>query len=148
MTMLVPVADIGDFKQVPVSNVHVKGGDTVKTEDPLITLEADKAPMDVPWPVGGTIAELKVKVGDKVSEGTLILTLSTAATARAPTPAKPLAGAVAAPSAASYAGRVDIECEMLVLGAGPGGYSAAFRSADLGMKTVLVERYATIGGVC
>ncbi|TMG95948.1 MAG: dihydrolipoyl dehydrogenase, partial [Betaproteobacteria bacterium] len=97
---------------------------------------------------GGTIAELKVKVGDKVSEGTLILTLSTAATARAPTPAKPLAGAVAAPSAASYAGRVDIECEMLVLGAGPGGYSAAFRSADLGMKTVLVERYATLGGVC
>src|SRR5437762_6557465 len=146
----VGVPDIGDFKDVPVIDVHVKSGDTVKPEDPLITLESDKATMDVPSPVGGTIAELKVKVGDKVSEGTLILTLSTgvAAAAPGPTPAKSPAAPVAAPSAASYAGGVDIECEMLVLGAGPGGYSAAFRSADLGMKTVLVERYATLGGVC
>src|SRR5204862_2285329 len=115
-----------------------------------ITLESDKATMDVPSPVGGTIAELKVQIGDKVSEGTLILTLSTgvAAAAPAPTPAKAPGAPVAAPSAVSYAGGVDIECEMLVLGAGPGGYSAAFRSADLGMKTVLVERYATLGGVC
>ena len=149
-TIDVRVPDIGDFKDVPVIDVHVKSGDTVKPEDALITLESDKATMDVPSPVGGTIAELKVKVGDKVSEGTLILTLSTgvAAAAPGPTPAKAPAAPVAAPSAASYAGGVDIECEMLVLGAGPGGYSAAFRSADLGMKTVLVERYATLGGVC
>src|SRR5204862_1170335 len=149
-TIDVRVPDIGDFKDVPVIDVHVKIGDTVKPEDALITLESDKATMDVPSPVGGTIAELKVKVGDKVAEGTLILTLSTgvAAAAPVPTPAKAPAASVAAPSAASYAGGVDIECEMLVLGAGPGGYSAAFRSADLGMKTVLVERYATLGGVC
>src|SRR5437762_13834066 len=149
-TLDVRVPDIGDFKDVPVIDVHVKSGDTVKPEDPLITLESDKATMDVPSPVGGTIAELKVKVGDKVSEGTLILTLSTgvAAAAPAPTPAKAPGAPVAAPSAVSYAGGVDIECEMLVLGAGPGGYSAAFRSADLGMKTVLVERYASLGGVC
>src|SRR5947207_1423151 len=146
----VEVPDIGDFKDVPVIEVLVKVGDAIKTETPLVTLESDKAPMDVPSPVGGTIAELKVKVGDKVSEGTLILTLSTgvAAAAPAPIPTKAPAEPVAAPSAASYAGGVDIECEMLVLGAGPGGYSAAFRSADLGMKTVLVERYATLGGVC
>src|SRR5881227_2986219 len=149
-TLDVRVPDIGDFKDVPVIDVHVKSGDTVKPEDPLITLESDKATMDVPSPVGGTIAELKIKVGDKVSEGTLILTLSTdvAAAAPAPSPAKAPAAPIALPSAASYAGAVDIECEMLVLGAGPGGYSAAFRSADLGMKTVLVERYATLGGVC
>src|SRR6059058_779 len=149
-TLDVRVPDIGDFKDVPVIDVHVKSGDTVKPEDALITLESDKATMDVPSPVGGTIAELKVKVGDKVSEGTLILTLSTgvAAAAPGPTPAKAPSAPVAAPSAASYAGSADIECEMLVLGAGPGGYSAAFRSADLGMKTVLVERYTTLGGVC
>src|SRR5437762_12183763 len=149
-TIDVRVPDIGDFKDVPVIDVHVKRGDTVKPEDALITLESDKATMDVPSPVGGTIAELKVKVGDKVSEGSLILTLSTgvAAAAPGPTPAKAPAAPIAAPSAASYAGGVDIECEMLVLGAGPGGYSAAFRSADLGMKTVLVERYSTLGGVC
>ena len=149
-TLDVRVPDIGDFKDVPVIDVHVKSGDTVKPEDSLITLESDKATMDVPSPVGGTIAELKVKVGDKVSEGTLILTLSTgvAAAAPAPTPAQAPAAPVATPSAAAYAGGVDIECEMVVLGAGPGGYSAAFRSADLGMKTVLVERYATLGGVC
>jgi len=149
-TIDVRVPDIGDFKDVPVIDVHVKSGDTVKPEDSLITLESDKATMDVPSPVGGTIAELKTKVGDKVSEGTLILTLSTgvAAAAPGPAPAKAPAAPIAAPSAASYAGGVDIECEMLVLGAGPGGYSAAFRSADLGMKTVLVERYATLGGVC
>src|SRR5437763_4898505 len=149
-TIDVRVPDIGDFKDVPVIDVHVKSGDTVKPEDPLITLESDKATMDVPSPVGGTIAELKIKVGDKVSEGTLILTLSTgvAGAAAAPTLARAPAAPIAAPSAASYAGGVDIECEMLVLGAGPGGYSAAFRSADLGMKTVLVERYGTLGGVC
>jgi dihydrolipoamide dehydrogenase len=149
-TIDVRVPDIGDFKDVPVIDVHVKSGDTVKPEDPLITLESDKATMDVPSPVGGTIAELNVKVGDKVSEGTLILTLATGVAAAAPAPTALTAPAaqIAAPSAASYAGGIDVECEMLVLGAGPGGYSAAFRSADLGMKTVLVERYATLGGVC
>ena len=145
-TIDVRVPDIGDFKNVPVIEVLVKAGDTVKAEDPLISLESDKATMDVPAPVGGTIGSLAVKVGDTVSEGSLILTLSTGA-AMAPTAASPGAP-VAVPSAAAYGGDADIECEMLVLGAGPGGYSAAFRSADLGMKTVLVERYAALGGVC
>src|SRR5438552_3863220 len=151
----VHVPDIGDFKDIPIIEVFVKAGDTVKAEDPLISLESDKATMDVPSPAAGTVADLKVKLGDKVSEGSLILTLSTgvkgAASAAPPAHgAAPSAGvpAASAPSAASYAGGADIECEMLVLGAGPGGYSAAFRSADLGMKTVLIERYATLGGVC
>jgi len=150
----VRVPDIGDFKDIPIIEVFVKAGDTVKAEDPLISLESDKATMDVPSPVGGTISELKVKLGDKVSEGSLILTLSTgvkgAASAAPPArgAAPPAAAAEAPKPAAAYAGGADIECEMLVLGAGPGGYSAAFRSADLGMKTVLIERYATLGGVC
>ncbi len=163
-TIEVKVPDIGDFKDVPVIEVFVKPGDAVKAEDSLVTLESDKATMDVPAPAAGTVKELKVKVGDKVSEGSLILTLESAAAevpaARAapalpaatvapaavpaaalttPRPAPP--HVAAAQGAATYAGAADIECEMLVLGAGPGGYSAAFRSADLGMKTVLVERY-------
>jgi dihydrolipoamide dehydrogenase len=150
----VRVPDIGDFKDIPIIEVFVKAGDTVKAEDPLISLESDKATMDVPSPAAGTVTELKVKLGDKVSEGSLILTLSTgvkgAASAAPPAHAAAPAGMppAPAPTAASYAGGADIECEMLVLGAGPGGYSAAFRSADLGMKTVLIERYATLGGVC
>jgi dihydrolipoamide dehydrogenase len=150
----VRVPDIGDFKDIPIIEVFVKAGDTVRAEDPLISLESDKATMDVPSPVGGTISELKVKLGDKVSEGSLILTLSTgvkgAASAAPPAhgAAPPASPAEAPKPAAAYAGGADIECEMLVLGAGPGGYSAAFRSADLGMKTVLIERYATLGGVC
>ncbi len=151
----VKVPDIGDFKDIPIIDVFVKAGDTVKAEDPLISLESDKATMDVPSPVDGVVKDLKVKLGDKVSEGSLILTLSTgvAGAASAAPPARDTGsptGAPAAPvpTAASYAGGADIECEMLVLGAGPGGYSAAFRSADLGMKTVLVERYPTLGGVC
>src|SRR5438874_2465705 len=154
-TVEVKVPDIGDFKDIPIIEVFVKSGDKVKAEDPLISLESDKATMDVPSPAAGTVTDLKVKLGDKVSEGSLILTLSTgvkgAASAAPPAHgAAPSAGvpAASAPSAASYAGGADIECEMLVLGAGPGGYSAAFRSADLGMKTVLIERYATLGGVC
>ena len=165
----VKVPDIGDFKDVPVIEVFVKPGDTVKAEDSLVTLESDKATMDVPSPAAGMVKELKVKLGDKVSEGTVILTLESASAAarrearapaaapqrprppRRPNPprrkhAVPAPAASAAPRA--YAGNVDIECEMLVLGAGPGGYSAAFRAADLGMKTVLVERYPTLGGVC
>jgi dihydrolipoyl dehydrogenase len=152
-TVDVRVPDIGDFKDVPVIEVLVKAGDAVKAEDALVTLESDKATMDVPAPLSGTVKEIPVKVGDKVSEGSLLLTLATGVKGAAP--AAPSAGAApptappaAAPSAATYAGAADIACEMLVLGAGPGGYSAAFRSADLGMKTVLVERYATLGGVC
>ena len=156
----VKVPDIGDFKDVPVIEVLVKPGDTVKAEDALITLESDKATLDVPSPGAGVVQELKVKIGDKVSEGALILILDAVGAATAALPAVPTVppsatvapGAapppVAAPTSGAYAGRVDVECEMLVLGAGPGGYSAAFRSADLGMKTVLVERYPTLGGVC
>ncbi len=156
----VKVPDIGDFSDVPVIEVFVKPGDTVKAEDSLVTLESDKATMDVPSPAAGTVKELRVKVGDKLREGSVVLTLETAdaaaakpaapsvPAAAAPKPAATQAAAAPVPGAASYSGNVDIECEMLVLGAGPGGYSAAFRSADLGMKTVLVERYATLGGVC
>jgi dihydrolipoamide dehydrogenase len=148
----VRVPDIGDFKDVPIIEVAVKGGDKVKPEDPLITLESDKASMEVPSPTSGTVKEMNVRIGDKVSAGSLILTLETGVTGAAP--AKPAAarGASAAPVAAAMAakhsGDVDVECEMLVLGAGPGGYSAAFRASDLGLTTVLVERYPTLGGVC
>ena len=143
----VRVPDIGDFKDVPVIEVAVKSGDQVKPEDPLITLESDKASMEVPSPAAGMVKDVTVKVGDKVSEGSLILTLTTgmaaAVPARAPAGQRPQA-----PTAARHDGDADVECDMLVLGAGPGGYSAAFRSADLGMSTVLVERYPTLGGVC
>jgi dihydrolipoamide dehydrogenase len=141
----VKLPDIGDFTDVPVIEVLVQPGDTVRPEDPLITIESEKATMDVPSPAAGTVQEVKVQVGDQVSEGSLILILATEVVGAAPS--APSAAAVT-PSAAAYAGGADIECEMLVLGAGPGGYSAAFRSADLGMQTVLVERYATLGGVC
>jgi dihydrolipoamide dehydrogenase len=148
--MDVKVPDIGDFKDVDVIEVLVAVGDTLKAEDALITLETDKASMDVPSPAGGVVKELKLAVGDKVSEGSLILTLETSgAGAAAPAPAKSAPAAAApAPAAGSYTGNVDQECQMLVLGAGPGGYSGAFRAADLGLKTVLVERYESLGGVC
>ena len=162
-SMEIKVPDIGDFKDIPVIEIFVKPGDTVNPEDSLVTLESDKATMDVPSPVAGVIKELKVKLGDKVSEGSLIVVMETAgagaakpaaaapaqaaAALAAPATAKP-AAATPIPGSATYTGKADLECDMLVLGAGPGGYSAAFRSADLGMKTVLVERYATLGGVC
>jgi len=160
----VKVPDIGDFKDIPIIEVFVKAGDVVAAEDSLISLESDKATMDVPAPAAGTVKEVHVKLGDKVSEGSLILVLETtaagtakpapasvAATPAPPPSAKPSPAPVAAapvPGAATYTGKADIECEMLVLGSGPGGYSAAFRAADLGMKTVLVERYPALGGVC
>src|SRR5215831_9460909 len=146
----VRVPDIGDFKDVPIIEVAVQSGDQVKAEDPLITLESDKASMEVPSPSAGTVKEVRVKVGDKVSEGSLILTLETGVAGAAPaaTRGPKAVPAAPAPIAARHAGGADIECDMLVLGAGPGGYSAAFRSADLGMSTVLVERYSTLGGVC
>jgi dihydrolipoamide dehydrogenase len=151
----IKVPDIGDFKDVAVIELLVKPGDTVKAEQSLITVESDKASMEIPSSHAGVVKELKLKVGDKVNQGSTILVLDAAAGAAAPaaSPAPtPAAAATApaapAPTAASYAGGADLECDMLVLGAGPGGYSAAFRAADLGMKTVLVERYPTLGGVC
>ncbi|MCC2963587.1 dihydrolipoyl dehydrogenase [Massilia sp. IC2-278] len=190
-TVEVKVPNIGDFKDVEIIELMVKPGDTIKVDQSLVTVESDKASMEIPSTHAGVVQELKVKVGDKVNEGSLLLMLdesgagASAPAAAAPTPAekpaessKPDAqigaqavaptaaagptdsyapahkadaaapNAVPAPNAASYSGQVDIECEMMVLGAGPGGYSAAFRSADLGMNTVLVEKYATLGGVC
>jgi dihydrolipoamide dehydrogenase len=148
----VKVPDIGDFAEVAVIELLVKPGDAVKAEQSLITVESDKASMEIPSSAAGVVNELKVALGDKVSEGSLLLLLEGEAAATAPAPAAaPAAAPVAVapvPVASSYAGGADIECDMLVLGAGPGGYSAAFRAADLGMKTVLVERYATLGGVC
>ncbi len=149
----VKVPDIGDFSDVPVIDLFVKVGDTIKVDDAIATLESDKATMDVPSTVAGVVKEVLVQLGSRVSEGALLIKVEAgaaaaaaapAATAAAPAPAAP----VAATAAASHAGAADLECDMLVLGAGPGGYSAAFRSADLGLKTVIVERYATLGGVC
>ncbi|NUY32065.1 dihydrolipoyl dehydrogenase [Paraburkholderia sp. JPY303] len=158
----VKVPDIGDFKDVDVIEVNIKPGDVIEQEQSLLTLESDKASMEVPSDTAGTVKEVRIKPGDKVSQGTVIALVEAAAggaaeaapaakepekAAPAPAPAAPKAAAPA-PQAGSYSGSADIECDMLVLGSGPGGYSAAFRSADLGMKTVLVERYPTLGGVC
>jgi dihydrolipoamide dehydrogenase len=148
----VRVPDIGDFEDVPVIDVAIKSGDQVKPEDPLITLESDKASMEVPSPAAGTIKEVNVKIGDRVSEGSLILTLTTGVAAAAPAGLpfgkRPQPAQTPALTGARHEGAADMECDMLVLGAGPGGYSAAFRSADLDLTTVLVERYPTLGGVC
>jgi dihydrolipoamide dehydrogenase len=163
----VKVPDIGDFKDVPVIEVLVKPGDSVEQETSLITLESDKATMEVPSPAAGTVKELKVKVGDKVAEGALILTLeASGAKAKAPAddapkqesrqakadrpPAEPAKAApvAAAPVSRAPAEKGDVHAEVLVLGSGPGGYTAAFRAADLGKKVVLVERYPSLGGVC
>jgi dihydrolipoamide dehydrogenase len=144
------VPDIGDFKDVDVIEVLVKEGDTLAAEDALVTLETDKASMEVPTPLGGTVQEVKVKVGDKVSQGSLLCTLQVAGKAAAPAAAAAAPGkpAAPAPQAASYAGSADVSCDVVVLGSGPGGYTAAFRAADLGQKVVLVERNASLGGVC
>ena len=166
----VKVPDIGDFKNVPVIEVLVKPGDAVEKEDPLITLESDKATMDVPAPQAGVVREIRVRTGDKVSQGSPILMLEArdavaptalpaakapGAPVSAPAPAAkaPVEAPRATPPAAApvlpHAGpRGDMHAEVLVLGAGPGGYTAAFRAADLGKKVVLVERYPTLGGVC
>ncbi|MBW7901025.1 MAG: dihydrolipoyl dehydrogenase [Rhodocyclaceae bacterium] len=151
----VKVPDIGDFADVPVIDLFVKAGDAIKVDDAIVTLESDKATMDVPSTVAGTVKEVLVKLGDRVKEGALLIKVEASAGASAPAPAAAFpapaaapAVPAAAPTAASHAGGADIECDMLVLGAGPGGYSAAFRAADLGLKTVIVERYATLGGVC
>jgi len=160
-TIEVKVPDIGDFKNIPIVDILVKPGDSVHPEDPLISLESDKATLEVPAPLAGTVRDIIVKIGDKVSKGSLILTLeavdaSAIATAD-PAPqahAEPISvvekvPAATAAIAAPYAGpRGDLHAEVVVLGAGPGGYTAAFRAADLGKKTLLIERYPTLGGVC
>jgi dihydrolipoamide dehydrogenase len=147
-TLLVKVPDIGDFKEVAVIEVLVKPGEAVAKEQSLVTLESDKATMEIPSPEAGIVKSLAVKLGDKVSEGSAILELELAAAlAAAATPPAPAAPAPAL-AAMPVTGTADLECDLLVLGAGPGGYSAAFRAADLGLKTVLVERYPVLGGVC
>jgi dihydrolipoamide dehydrogenase len=164
-TLEVKVPDIGNFKDVDVIEVLVKPGDKVEKEQGLVTLETDKAAMDIPSPASGVVKELKLKKGDKASQGTLVAVLemeegATAApkaaasrpAAPAPVAATPKAEAPRpAPAAANvpeYSGKHDIECQMVVIGSGPGGYAAAFRAADLGLQTVLIERYAVLGGVC
>ena len=152
----VRVPDIGDFDDVPVIEIHVSAGDEVQPEDPLVTLESDKATMDVPAPFAGTVTQLSVGIGDRVSQGSVLLMLesaadgssnggapeSTAGEEPAPAPAEP------SPPPPSPSGDSEHDAQVLVLGAGPGGYTAAFRAADLGLKTILVERYERLGGVC
>ena len=162
-TIEVKVPDIGDFKDVAVIELLVKPGDRVAVDQSLITVESDKASMEIPSNAAGIVKELHVKLGDKVNQGSPLAVLegesATAATAAAapsapsaPPSSVPAAAAAAptptAPVAARHSGGVDLECDLLVLGGGPGGYSAAFRAADLGLQAVLVERYATLGGVC
>lgn len=166
------VPDIGDFDEVEVIELLVAAGDAVKLEQSLLTVESDKASMEIPSSATGRIVELKVGLGDKVAQGSVIALVETAAdladaakvtqsaqpvaaesvSATAAAPITPLAVAGvsgSAPAAAgAYAGQVDLSCRLLVLGAGPGGYSAAFRASDLGLDTILIERYSTLGGVC
>jgi dihydrolipoamide dehydrogenase len=156
----VRVPDIGDFTDVPVIEILVAPGDTVAVEDPLVTLESDKATMEIPAPAAGVITQLRVAIGDRVSEGSVLLLLEPdgAEAAEVVAPAAPAAAAPdAAPAAVAAAalpppapprGDADHHAEVVVLGAGPGGYTAAFRAADLGLKTILVERYERLGGVC
>ncbi len=186
----IKVPDIGDFDEVAVIELLVKPGDTIKSEQSLITVESDKASMEIPSSHAGVVKELRVKLGDKIKEGSVVLVLegeasdtasagsgassvaavsaTTASQANAATnssavtasvesgnrsPATSSAASQSTPTtpalkAASFGGPADIECDVLVLGGGPGGYSAAFRAADLGLSVVIVERYATLGGVC
>ncbi|KUO98430.1 dihydrolipoamide dehydrogenase [Stenotrophomonas maltophilia] len=164
--MEVKVPDIGDYSDVPVIEVLVAVGDTVKKDQGLVTLESDKATLEVPSSAAGVVKEIKVKLGDTLSEGAVVVVLDTEgaaeapAKAAAPAPAAPASkppvtpshrapAEPAAPKPALSSGKpADIECEMVVLGSGPGGYTAAFRAADVGLDTVLVERYASLGGVC
>jgi dihydrolipoamide dehydrogenase len=144
----IKVPDIGNFKDVAVIDILVKPGDSVAKDASLVTIESDKAAMDIPCSHSGVVEKLLVKLGDKISEGTVILTLVTAETPAiaetTPTPAP----APATTPTASAADAANLHADVLVLGAGPGGYTAAFRAADLGKKVVLVERYPTLGGVC
>jgi dihydrolipoamide dehydrogenase len=161
--VVVEVPDIGDFSDVPVIEVHVAAGSEIALDEPLLTLESDKATMDVPAEVAGTVREVRVAVGDRVSRGTPVLVLEpagaddqdtpsstpapTTKTATSPTPSAASATAPAAPAAASD-GAEDRHVGLLVLGAGPGGYTAAFRAADLGLDVMIVDARDTLGGVC
>jgi len=157
-TIEVKVPDIGDYSGVPVIEILVNVGDSVSQDQGLITLESDKATMEVPATVNGVVKEIKVKLDDKVSEGDVVIILETQASDAAiesktedtkplvTPPPIPVSPAVNAQPASGR--KADIECQMVVIGAGPGGYTAAFRSADLGIDTVLVERYSSLGGVC
>jgi len=161
----ISIPDIGDFDTVDVIELLVAVGDTIKAEQSLITVESDKSSMEIPSNQSGVVKTVLVKIGDKVKQGTVIVQLEASAgvaavaASSAPTPAVapaaplapapvPASRAATAPVVASYAGKVDAKFDLLVLGAGPGGYSAAFRAADLGLNVVLVERYSTLGGVC
>jgi dihydrolipoamide dehydrogenase len=162
----VRVPDIGDFTDVPVIEIHVSAGDEVQPEDPLVTLESDKATMDVPAPFAGTVMQLSVGIGDRVSEGSVLLLLESGSNGAssdggapesaaavqepAPSPAEPAPSPAepSPPPPSEDSGDSDRDAQVLVLGAGPGGYTAAFRAADLGLKTILVERYERLGGVC
>ncbi len=157
----IQIPDIGDFDEVSVIELLVQAGDTIKADQSLMTVESDKASMEIPSSHAGVVKTIKVKLGDKVKQGTVVLVLEAdgvAAPAAAPATESKQAPALSssdkpapekiAPAASAFAGSADVDCDLLVLGAGPGGYSAAFRAADLGLKVVLVERYATLGGVC
>src|SRR3954471_8276669 len=146
--MEVKVPDIGDFTDVPVIEVLVSAGDEVAEEDPLITLESDKATMDVPAPAAGKVSELKVSVGDKVSEGTVILVMDSADGAAPAEEEKPAEEAPAESEPPAPKAEGDVNVQVVVLGAGPGGYSAAFRAADLGLKVALIDDGERLGGVC
>jgi dihydrolipoamide dehydrogenase len=142
----VQVPDIGDFSEVTVIELLVKPGDTVNAEQSIITVESDKASMEIPSSHAGVVKELRVKLGDKVKQGSVVLVLEGAAAApSAASAVQAPAPVAAAPLASDFGGAADIECDLLVLGGGPGGYSAAFRAADLGLKVVIVERYADFG---
>jgi len=160
-TMDIKVPDIGDFSEVAVIEVLVSVGDKVKVEQSLITVESDKASMEIPCSHAGVVRELKVKVGDKVAEGSVVLSIEAELASlpivsepKAAAPEKSVAAAAAAPSRAVNSPTAaplvmgNVDCDLLVLGGGPGGYSAAFRAADLGLNVILVERYAALGGVC
>ena len=156
----VRVPDIGSYQDVPVIELLAQPGDQIRVDQGLLTLESDKATMEVPSSAAGTLVELKVKVGDSVSEGTVVAILDTQADARienapaekkaeaAPAKSEPAPAKAASPAPATAPANTDLRCQLLVLGAGPGGYTAAFRGADLGLDVILVERYATLGGVC
>ena len=144
----VKVPDIGDFSDVPVITILVSPGDSVDKEDPLVELESDKATMEVPSPIAGKVVEIKIAEGDKVSEGSLILTMEVEGAAKAAKSDDKPSDAAPASERPKAEKTGDSHAELLVLGSGPGGYTAAFRAADLGLKTVLVERYPSLGGVC
>ncbi len=140
----VTLPDIGDFQQVDVIEVLVAPGDRIEAEDSIITLESDKATMEIPSPYSGIVTELKVAVGQKISKGSVIMSMEIAAGANPESKPEP----TVAPVSDAVKGPADVSTEVLVLGAGPGGYTAAFRAADLGKKVVLIERYPDLGGVC